>query len=358
MKNTDKLNESKNLIYLQLNSWIPDFNIKWNKIVKKFGNDYIETIIEIFKKDFNFFKELFNFKFIFVIDNNVIFGQIKNILEKNKKLEDSFIYKLVNTPFIEVYAPCKLKEELNNKIDEILNTNKELAHKYADELLKNIIIKDAEWTDDWKKAKNSIGQIDIDDVSYLALALCIESHGIISFDKVFQKQGFSKVFKIQDVDNIVTCYNSGIISFLFLGSIGIILELLCDVILIIFNIICDILIELINVIFLIANNMINLLSQIPNEIILILMSIGLIEFIFSPEFRKNSENIIININDFIKNIINKIKIFIDNMILKLNDFGEIFKPIGISYFEIVIYLVTEFNIMKETILEIEKAKAK
>jgi predicted nucleic acid-binding protein len=268
------------------------------------------------------------------------------------------VYKLVKTSYINVNAPFKLKEELNDKIDTVLKINHDLAHKYADELLESIIIKDAFWIDEWKKANNLIGHIDIDDVPYLALSFHVESHGIISNDKIFHKQNHSRVWNIHDTERIITSYNSGFISFCFISSIGIIFKLIWDVIFAIFKVIGDILTDLIYGIGLIIGGMYKLLKNIPKDIIILLISIGVIALIFSQDFRKNGQNILIKTGDFIKNVFEKIIELIDWISSILIEFREMFKPVGLLSINFVGYLILEFDLMKQEVLKLERERAK
>lgn len=357
MGSIDNSYELKKLLADRLNAKYPDFEKNWTKIVQTLGSDFVGIIKENFQKELKFFNELSKFKLSIVIDNNFIFGQIKNLIEKDKKLETSFVYKLVTASYINVYAPYKLKEELIDKIDNILKNKHDLAHKYANVLLDNIIIKDAFWIDEWKKANNLIGHIDKDDVPYLALSFHVESHGIISNDKIFHKQNHSKAWNIQDVDKIITSYNSGFISFCFLGSVGMILKLIWDVIVAVFKVIGEILIELITGIGLIVGGVFSLLGKIPPEIGLILLGLGALGLMFSPEFRQAGQNALIKTGDFIKIVIEKMKDFLDWISSVLSEFWELFKPIGLTSLEIIGYLTMEYNIMKEEVQKLEKERA-
>lgn len=179
----------QNTVKELLEGKFPGFEKEWNKFSKSIGEKFVETITEYFTDGNYFMSQLLPHSLSVVIDNNFIFGQIKTMVRDKKPLQDSFIYKLCELSFIEINAPYKLQEELKAKIDLLIDENKEMALEYADKLLELITIKDAQWTNEWKKANNLIGGTDIDDVPYLALAFQERSHGIISYDKVFQKQG-------------------------------------------------------------------------------------------------------------------------------------------------------------------------
>ena len=72
----------KNQLATNLNNKFPTFEEKWNEIVKSLGNNFVGLVKEKFKDELQLFKEISQFRFSIVIDNNFIFGQIKNVVEK------------------------------------------------------------------------------------------------------------------------------------------------------------------------------------------------------------------------------------------------------------------------------------
>ncbi len=349
----------KNQLATNLNNKFPTFEEKWNEIVKSLGNNFVGLVKEKFKDELQLFKEISQFRFSIVIDNNFIFGQIKNVVEKNKNIENSFIYKLVNSSYIDVYAPFKLKEELYDKITTVLKVNNKLAEEYANQLIKKILIKDAQWIDEWKKANNLIGHIDQDDVPYLALALHTESHAIISNDKIFKKQGLSKSWNIQDTDKIITSYNSGYISFCFIGTSMSIIELIWKTIVSIFKMIGEILLEIITGIgMLVVGAFDFLINKVPPWISLSILAIGIGTTIFSEDFRKVGKDVLIKTGNIAKKIIVKIEDFLKWLIEIVKEFWEIFKPIGITGLEIAGYFTLEYELMTLQVAKLEDERAK
>lgn len=351
--------EFKEQLAKQLDEKFPNFEKHWGNIVNSLGNEFVELIRERFKNEIQPFESISNFRFSVVIDNNFILGQIKNAVEKNIEIKHTFIYRLVNSNYIDVYGPYKLREELFIKIKNVLKVKNELAVEYANLLIKNIIIKDAYWVDEWKKANNLIGHIDEDDVPYLALAIHINSHAIISKDKIFHKQGASKAWKINDLDKIITSYNSGFISFCFLSTGVNILELVWKIIFSIFKVIGEILFELISSIGVLLDKSIQLiLKNIPNELIYFFSSILVGVSLFSEDFRNYAKDIFKRIGDFTKKAINKIKGFINWLINLIKELWEIYKPIGITGLELAGYFSLELQIMMEQIEKLDKERAK
>lgn len=104
------MNEKEILTYRdyfkkKLNEKFPTFEDNWNYIVNTLGNNLVGWIREKLKNELKSFKEISQFRFSVVIDNNFIFGQIKNVVEKNKDIRSSYIYELVNSNYIDVYGP-------------------------------------------------------------------------------------------------------------------------------------------------------------------------------------------------------------------------------------------------------------
>jgi predicted nucleic acid-binding protein len=352
--NENGILEFKNKIATNLNNKFPTFEEEWDKIVKTLGNDFVGLI----KDELLLFREISQFRFSIVIDNNFIFGQIKNVVEKNINIENSFIYKLVNSSYIDVYAPCKLKDELYDKINTVLKVKKGSAKKYANLLIKRIRIKDAQWVCEWKKANNLIGHIDKDDVPYLALAFHIESHAIISYDKVFKEQSLSKSWNIQDTDRIITSYNSGVISFCFIGTGMSIIELIWKTIVSIFKNIGEILLEIITGVGMLVVGAFDLLKKIPPFIYVLILAIGIGATIYSEDFRKAGKDVLIKTGDIAKEVIMKIDSFLKWLIEIVKEFWEIFKPIGITGFEITSYFILEYTLMNLQVAKLENERAK
>ena len=359
MTNENEILKFKNQLATNLDSKFPTFEEKWKEIVKSLGNNFVGLIKDKFQDELKLFKEISQFRFSIVIDNNFIFGQIKNIVEKDKNIESSFIYKLVNSTYIDVYAPFKLKDELYDKIHKVLKVKNKLAEKYANILIERIIIKDAQWIEEWKKANNLIGHIDQDDVPYLALAFHTESHAIISNDKIFKKQGLSKSWNIQDTDKIITSYNSGFISFCFIGASMSIIELIWKTIVSIFKIIGEILLELITATGMLVVGAVDfLINKIPPWIYISLLIIGVGAAIFSDDFRKEGKDILIKTGNIAKNIIVKIDSFLKWLVEIIKEFWEIFKPIGITGLEIAGYFILEYELMTLQVAKLDDERAK
>lgn len=342
----------------RLNEKFPNFENDWIDIVKLLGNDFVNTLKGRFEDEYSLFKEISTFSMTIVVDNNFVLGQIKGLIKSNRKLDDSFVYKISSSKLVEVFAPPKFKEEIYRKIQELLPENLDLATDYANKLLERITIKDAFWIDEWKRANNLIGHIDKDDVPYLALAFHIGSHAIISYDKIFHKQGDVKVWDIEQTEKIITNYHSGFMSFFFIGAIPAILKCIWRVCIAFFKLIGEVIVSLIDIAGLIVAGAVNLLLKVPQEIYLLLLFIGIGGLIVSEDFRKKGKDFLIRSTDIIKNCLNKLGELLNKILELIGVLLEGLKPIGITTLEIIGYFTFEYQLMVEQVERLETERAK
>lgn len=336
-----------------LKNEFPDFEKGWKDITKKLGFDFIDFIKDRINNEFSELRSFFDLQLSVVIDNNFIFGQIKNSIEKKKEITGTFIYKLAETEFVNIYAPYKLKDELYSKIETILNNN-ELAKIYADLLLQKIIIVDAFWINEWKKASNSIGHIDPDDIPYLALALHLKSHAIISKDKIFKKQGDSKSWNIQDTEQIIANYSSGLLSFLFIGGVAKITDLLIKTLIVFFKVIKDLVFYVSKILVNLTLETIDLfVDKVPGWISISVLALA----VSSRKMRDGSKEFFKTAGYLINNISQELKELIKDIIKRIIDLMEALKPVSVLGIEMLIHIGRELGIMMEQIQKLESERA-
>lgn len=331
----------------RLKERFPEFEKGWTKLVNDVGIDLVNFLKEKLRAEYSFLKEVSQFKFKMVIDNNFILGQIKGVIKKKKGIEHSLLYKLMMSKSIEMFAPPLLKEELDEKIRLLLQgEDQELALSYAMVLLPNITIKDAQWMDSWRMASNLIGDTDKDDIPYLALAFEIGGHGILSRDEVFHKQGDVQVWKHNDAGRVVTSYNSGFISLVLMDQSG---QLFGKLIAVVFRFIRDSLLELVDLLVALAAGAIKGIAKIPMPIIIGLALLGIIYF---DEIKNTGK-------DFFKYIVEKGNEILQKLKAALKEIGEILiKALDVVQlgatitFEFLGFLVHEFNRFNDQIADL------
>lgn len=361
--------EIRKLLEEQFEKRIPGVLEIKNELMKNKGNEIVNLLQLIFKKQFSEIKEIAGLQFSIVVDNNFVLGQIKGVIKNNGKIESSLLYKLVNSCFVDVYAPQNLKEELFAKIELDIAGDRDQAIIYANLIISKIKIEDAPFVSDHKKANDYIGDgqlynsnmkkstVDKDDVPYLALVFHKKTHGIVSMDKVFKRQSESKVWKISETESVLITYNEGIISFTCLAGIAIIGKLLFDVVKIICIFIYELIIDIIAYIQLLIKTGIIILKEIPAEVYL-----GITLFLVSS--LKVEDFSIKNLDKLLLSMENKITILIGYLKDVKNSIQakeELFKKVSdatITSGKLLTILIMLCCEMAEQIEEMKKIKVK
>lgn len=332
----------------RLKTRFPEFEASWNRTIHEVGHELVNFIQEKIQGSGSLLTNLANFRFKFVVDNNFVFGQIKGAIEKNRSIEKSFIYKLLASRSIQIYAPPKLKDELLDKINLVLTPEQRgIAMGYALMILSRIEVKDAQWIDHWKRAHNLIGEIDEDDVPYLALALEIEGHAIMSFDEVFHRQGDVRVWKHRDADQVITNYNSGFISFVLMNQAG---ALLGNLLSVVFKFIWDLLKQVVEVLMSIADGVIKTLAKIPAPFWILIIGLG---FLFREELAKSGKDLISYLKEKGNEILVKLKEAVAEIYKLLKGFLEVAALTGTISFEFLGYLVQKYNEMNTQLKDLK-----
>lgn len=356
--NTAELYDLKSILSERIGEKLPNFNKHWNDITHSLGIEFVDCLKENLKPAALSLFEIHKFKFSVVVDNNFVLGQIMGFVDKGKSFEESFIYRLINASYIDVFGPHKLKKELRDKIDQHIKKDKKKAHEYADEILKKIKIRDAQWVCEWKKAQDLIGHIDEDDVPYLALSFHTESHAIISGDKVFGVQSESKVWDMRDAGRIITNYNAGFISFCFLGGVKDMIVNLFKVLMVILKELTEFIIGIITEIGRnIKDFLISLNNGIPDDVKFLLLLFAGVALITSEKFREFTADAISKIAEFVKFLFKKFVEFMNIIFNGLKTLYEAFKPLGITVLEVLEFFLTEWLIMREEVKKLEEQRA-
>lgn len=343
--------EYKEKVYKRISEKYPDFDKEWNEFVNGIGSKIVSSIKMAFKKQLTSFENIFSASLSIVVDNNFIFGNIKNAINRNCHIDESFISKLAKSEFIKFYAPPKLKEELYAKIEKYLSDSKELAISYADNLLNHITIKDAAWVEEWQRANNLIGHIDVDDVPYLALAFNIGSHSIVSYDKVFKKQNDVQIWDQKELGKVMTSYNSGTIAFMLMGLSAITIVQVIKFVILILKLLFDAIIALVS-------NLIRLLSFIPLPVWLAGGALLAIAYNTSNEIKELFDDVKEDSNEWIK----KQKVELGKVIQEITTLLEVFKNENNQKFktgfDFLSFLLLQFSSLNDDIKNIELNRAK
>lgn len=131
---------------------------------------------------------------IFVVDTNrVIAALIKDSISRKIIYSDKFVLLTPNFTKIELAAN-------KNEILEKANLTETAFDNLLSVILGNMyVVDDSIINYKFEEAKKIMDKIDPDDTPFIALALALDSDGIWSDDKHFQRQDKVKVWKTSDL---------------------------------------------------------------------------------------------------------------------------------------------------------------
>ncbi len=309
------------------------FKHQLDKIRDGFAPPILEHLNEFYLDRLNHLAEGLKFRLKLVIDTNIIFSEIRAILMG----KPSFLSNLINIPFLELFAPKKIREELFKTIEEDLppNLDMENAYSLAYFFFEKINILDQENEEAWEKAYILLKQYDKDDIPFLALAISLNAHGIITKDKHFNRQEDMSVWKLGISGKVASTISRGVFSLYILDySLNKILFTLARCIFIIFQGFLEFCHELYSAIKAAFISMHEKYSNLPTwlqvGIPVIITTIPTLILIFSEKARNSLKDFVINLKDnlslFIKHFRDDLKYNIEmikNLTIKLYPFFEL-----------------------------------
>lgn len=326
----------------------PDFEKNWKEIVGVVGAEFVNYVKEKLTSTSMDFGKLSKFKFKIIVDNNFLFGQIKGLVTKKANAQDNFVYRLSEMESVNMYGPHLLQEEVIEKINLFLTGDEKVAAlEHASVLLDRITILDAQWTDDWKKAKALIGHKDPDDVPYFALAFDIRSHAILSMDKMFDQQNEVRVWNARQTNLIVTSYHSGFISFTLTNKIS---ELIAYLISIVFKFIRDMVTKLVRFVLTLTGKAIEEISKLDPWVLILLTIVGVVLWKDIKKWGKDTGKFM---NEKSIEIIRKVSEALKELVLFLEQILDIIRLISTIAFEFLGFLISDFMEMKKKIDDLE-----
>jgi predicted nucleic acid-binding protein len=285
---------------------------------------------------FNQIKKYFEEKLFYLYENKLELTLIINAeivisdaiaYVKNNK---SYLLNLSKSPFLKLFAPVWLKQELEKKIPEISKKEKIDENKFRSAILtilEKINLVESMNDRAYKIAFNMIGERDEKDVPYLALYLSIKSHGILTKDKdVSEIQGIKIWSRPGVVGKVVSVFEKGAFSFFIIGKgLPLVFRALYEIFILIIRSIWEIVKLIETAIYTLLKKGIEAISKFP-EWIKILIGIGILLLILSDKGREFITN---TLQSFAKTIINVLEWFYDaiknvlNLIAPLIEIGMI-----------------------------------
>lgn len=354
MKNDNKVEYQEIREYLKKR--IPEAEEFMKEIKSKFAPFVINFLKESSKKDLKYLENILNFRLKLVIDNNILFAEINGLIKGKKAVEKCFFYQLALNPSIDFFAPPFLKEEIFAKIDAKFKIeDKPKAIEFAQKLLSRIKIKEAQWAEDWVKAKRKIGHRDPDDIPYLALCFDLKSHGIMSNDKIFaEEQQEFKAWNIKETGKITAEYNEGMVSFFFLGHIPNIATMVHDFISTFFTAVFELVSDFLKIATGILIEGVSYLAKIPSELLMIFGGLFIIAYLTMQEVKGGIDRAFENLKNYLLNLVERLKIWFQKLREFIIKIYKILVPFvkNASYF--LAYLIMNTGLAIENINELDK----
>jgi predicted nucleic acid-binding protein len=135
-----------------------------------------------------------------VVDANVVMAAL---------VKPSITREVLLYPYIDYYSPSYLLEEIKDHEGEIAaKAGKGYKEALKTIMKKLIIVRYDSYKERMAEAKKIIGNIDKDDVQYIALSLALDADGIWSYDGGIKKQNVVEVFS---TGALISLIRSGIV---------------------------------------------------------------------------------------------------------------------------------------------------
>ena len=253
-------------------------------ILEGFPVDLITDLKAYFEQNIsNFVGNTFKLDLKLVVDSSSI---ISNLISYAKRGE-SFLHKLITEPFLHLYAPFTLIEEVERHIKELsvkMKLNKEILMKtWNADILPRLTILNPTNLLALFEGYSIIGKRDPNDVSFLALSIQIKAHGIITKDSDIIDQPSVKTWKIKNIGSLISIFKKGSFSFFTISKI------LPNIFYAIFQLgvaiiraLLEVLSEITKFFIGLASGTIKAISKLPDWIML-LIGLGFIALIFEKK---------------------------------------------------------------------------
>ncbi len=188
-------------------------------ILEDLPNDCLSYLRENFEQNIsNFVGSSLKLELNLVVDSSSV---IPNLIYFAKNGE-SFLHKLIKEPFLHLYAPSALKEEVERRIAELsIKTRlKELIMKtWTTDILPKIKILNLTDLKTLFEGYFVIGKRDPNDVPFVALNLQLKAHGIITKDPDMIEQPEVRTWRIKGVSSLISVFKKGSFSFFIISKV-------------------------------------------------------------------------------------------------------------------------------------------
>jgi predicted nucleic acid-binding protein len=148
-----------------------------------------------------------------VVDTSSLISELISFARTGK----STLNEVANGPFISLYAPSKLMEEVEEKIPEIARKTKlaenRLIQAWQQVFLPRIVVSDCRDILSSLFGQATVGMRDAEDVPFVALTFSLRAHGILTRDRDMMEQPQIRTWKMGGVKKLVTVFKKGTFSF-------------------------------------------------------------------------------------------------------------------------------------------------
>jgi len=266
-----------------------------------------------------------NLELSIVVDANQVISEAINYMRDGRM---PLIIELSKTPFVKLYAPPSIiKETLQDerKLKKIAKKKKipvEDLRNAIKEILEHITFKIPEGYEEYKKAKELVGERDPNDVDYVWLYFSINAHAIISSDKDITETTVRTWKNMGPLKYIEAILRKGSISFVVFSMGGYtILDFLIKIILAIVSTILGILKDIWNdvksIIAWIGEGIQNLSET---QALILLVPLGAILYSFRREIKEWIKNLVNSVIEFLKSvkdfILGLLEVILDNPVAR------------------------------------------
>ncbi len=162
----------------------------------------------------------FSFRFVFGVDSNIIIADAFRVA----KDRPSTTPRIFSCPYVDLVAHTNTRNEVMEAIEKDLpkGADKQKALSHANYLLSLVRTMSDPTASSLKTAADAIGNIDPNDVPFLAVTITSNSKAIISRGhEVYEGQKIVKRWDIRDYANIVLVAEGGVLSLYILSLAGI-----------------------------------------------------------------------------------------------------------------------------------------
>ena len=337
-----------------------DFDKHWTEVTKRLGNDFINYLRAYIQKNLFTLSENCKLKVELIIDSNIIFREVLSLMRG----KPSFLIGIIDNPFLALYAPPKIIDEVNRTIDEDLPKKLSVgkAKRIAKEILSKVTILKGQLLTSWKKAYEKahslIGNLDKDDVPFLALAFSVKSHGVITRNtKHFAKQDEVEIWSLSKTGNVISDLTKGSFSFFFFGmGIHSVLQFCYYICVSFLRVISEVISLIIYAVAALTKGSIEVLSKIPPQILFWVLVVTGAIFLFSNNAREKAGDILEKLGEKVMELIMKIKETFSSITEGIKQIIEILMPFISLVLKGVGYLFYQSSQLVDRINELEESR--